>query len=198
MGGVGAVPGAIVGGAGGAVLGTVWGSVSGFLSAATSETAGEAARNGAWSGTVAGTLGGVGAGVNAVRGIAAARQLSAAAETAAASRSALVPMSEAAYSTGTVRTVVGYEVGGTAGRVGDTYNMNIWGLYNTESSQGLSSLANALRSEAAASGASRISITGNAVINKGIQNLSPRAAARLGFEVEKVNPTTVILRGTAR
>jgi hypothetical protein len=57
-------------------------------------------------------------------------------------------MANATFNTGTIRTVAGYEVAGNAGLVGQTYNVNVWGLYATENSQGLFSLANALRAEA--------------------------------------------------
>lgn len=53
-------------------------------------------------------------------------------------------MADAAFNTGTIRTIAGYEVGGNAGLVGSTYNMNIWGLYATEDAQGFGALANAL------------------------------------------------------
>ena len=105
-------------------------------------------------------------------------------------------MANAAFNTGTIRTVAGYEVAGNAGLVGQTYNLNVWGLYATKNSQGLPSLANALRAEASAVGASQISITGNAVINQGIMNISPRVAGRLGFQVNQVNSATILLRGS--
>lgn len=111
---------------------------------------------------------------------------------------ALVPMAEAAYATGTVRSIAGYEVAGNAGLVGNTYTMNIWGLYRTEGAQGLGALANAIRAEASAAGASSISISGNAIINTGIANMNPAIAARYGFAFSRVNPTTIMLQGTVR
>ena len=104
-------------------------------------------------------------------------------------------MGEAAFRYGTIRGLAGYEIAGTAGLVGKTYNVNLWALYATPSSKGLGSLVNALRGEAAAAGASQISITGTAIINPGIANISSAAAARFGLELTKVSESTIILRG---
>ena len=49
---------------------------------------------------------------------------------------ALQPMADAAFQSGTVRNVAGYELGGNAGLVGNSYNVNLWGLYATENAQG--------------------------------------------------------------
>jgi hypothetical protein len=108
---------------------------------------------------------------------------------------ALQPMADAAFQTGTIRTIAGYEVAGNAGLVGSTYNMNIWGLYATEDSQGLSALVNGFNAEASAAGATDISITGNAIINPGIANMNPAIAARYGFSFTQINPTTILLQG---
>jgi len=54
-------------------------------------------------------------------------------------------MADAAFQTGSIRTVAGYELGGNAGLVGDTYNVNLWGLYQTEASEGPFALVNALK-----------------------------------------------------
>ncbi len=105
-------------------------------------------------------------------------------------------MADAAFNTGTIRTIAGYEVGGNAGLVGSTYNMNIWGLYATEDAQGLGALANAFKAEAGAAGATDISISGNAIINPGIANMNPAIAARYGFSFSQVNPTTIMLQGS--
>jgi RHS repeat-associated protein len=108
--------------------------------------------------------------------------------------SALVPMTDAAYNYGTVQTIAGYEVAGTAGMVGSTYSMNIWGLYATEDAQGIGSLASAIQAQAAALGATDISITGNAIINPSILNMGG-VAARYGFSFTQINSTTVLLQG---
>jgi hypothetical protein len=108
---------------------------------------------------------------------------------------ALEPMANAAFNTGTIRTVAGYDVAGNAGLVGQTYNVNVWGLYATESSQGPFALVNALKGEASAAGASQISITGNAVVNQGLLNISPGVAGRLGLQFQQINPTTILLQG---
>jgi hypothetical protein len=104
-------------------------------------------------------------------------------------------MAESLFIGGTERTVAGYAVWGNAGLVGTTYNVNILGLYATAESQGLRALIGALRSEAAAAGATRISISGNAVINQGLAGLSQRAAARYGLQLERINGNTIILTG---
>lgn len=108
---------------------------------------------------------------------------------------ALQPMADAAFQTGTIRNVAGYELGGNAGLAGNTYNVNLWGLYATENAQGPFALVNALKGEASAAGASQISITGNAVVNQGLLNISPGVASRLGFQFQQVNPTTILLQG---
>jgi hypothetical protein len=108
---------------------------------------------------------------------------------------ALVPMAEAAFSTGTTRAVAGYEVGGNAGLVGSTYNINIWGLYATKNAQGLGALANAFKAEAIAADATSISISGNAIVNSAIANMNPAIAARYGLTFSRVNSTSIILHG---
>ena len=130
-----------------------------------------------------------------LRMLAARGAATVAVEGSAAGYRALVPMVDAAFSYGTVRTVAGYELGGNAGLVGSTYNVNIWGLYATGESQGLGALASALRAEAGAAGATDISISGNAIINPALANLNPAIAARYGFSFSQVNPTTIFLRG---
>ena len=94
-----------------------------------------------------------------------------------------------------VRNIAGYELAGNAGLVGRTYNVNVWGLYSTEGSQGLGALSNALRAEANAAGAARLNITGNAVINKQLMNpnLFGRAARMNGFTFRQINPNSVFL-----
>jgi RHS repeat-associated protein len=111
------------------------------------------------------------------------------------SGTAIETMANAAFSAGTIRTVAGYEVAGNVGLVGGTYNVNIWGLYATEDSEGAFSFVNALNAEANAAGASQISITGTSVINPGLLNMSPALAGRLGFQFTQVNPTTILLQG---
>jgi hypothetical protein len=108
---------------------------------------------------------------------------------------ALQPMADAAFQTGTIRNVAGYELGGNAGLVRNTYNVNLWGLYATENSQGPFALINALKGEASAAGARQISITGNAVVNQSLLNISPGVASRLGFQFRQINPTTILLQG---
>jgi hypothetical protein len=82
--------------------------------------------------------------------------------------------------------------------VGSAYNVNILGLYATENSQGLRALLGALRSEAVASGATTISISGSAIINPNIGNISEAAASRFGLSIIRVNPETIILRGAVQ
>jgi len=101
-------------------------------------------------------------------------------------------MVDAAYNYGTVQTIAGHEVAGTPGMVGSTYTMNIWGLYATENAGGIGSLAGAIQSQAAALGATDISITGNAIINPSILNMGA-VAGRYGFSFSQINPTTIWL-----
>jgi hypothetical protein len=82
--------------------------------------------------------------------------------------------------------------------VGSTYNVNVLGLYATENSQGLRALLGALRSEAAASGATMLSISGSAIINPSIGHISEAAASRFGLSIIRVNPETIILRGAVQ
>jgi RHS repeat-associated protein len=116
----------------------------------------------------------------------------AAVESVGSGSQALVPMADAALNYGTIRTVAGYELGGTTGLVGSSYSVNIWALYATDNSQGLGALANALQTEASSAGASSISITGNAIINPGLMNMSG-IAGRYGFSFSVINPTTISL-----
>ncbi|MER9832607.1 hypothetical protein NKJ51_30465 [Mesorhizobium sp. M0134] len=108
---------------------------------------------------------------------------------------ALVPMAAAVYP-GTVRTVAGYQLAGTAGLVCTTYSVNVWGLYATKTPQGLRALVNALKAEAKAAGAKDISISGNAVVNSGIANMNPAIAGRYGLSFSQVNADTVMLQGS--
>ena len=109
---------------------------------------------------------------------------------------ALQPMADAAFQTGTARTLAGYELGGNAGLVGNTYNVNLWALYQTPAPQGPFALVNALRAEASAAGASQISITGNALTPLStLRGLTPGTAGRLGLEFRQVSPTTILLQG---
>jgi hypothetical protein len=110
-----------------------------------------------------------------------------------ATSSELVPMAESIYLNGTIRSVAGYEMWATTGVVGNSYNVNILGLYKTTQSQGLRALASNLLSEASSAGASRISISGNAIINSGIADLNAATAARLGFQLERINSQTIML-----
>jgi hypothetical protein len=143
-----------------------------------------------WAGATATYASNIIGGV-AVRGLGT---LVSAARAGGASR-ALVPSVDAVYAGATERLIAGYNVWGTAGRVGTTYNVNVLGLYATEGSQGLGALVGAWRAEAAAAGASRISIQGLAIINQGLAGLSARAAARYGLQLERVNGNTIILSG---
>ena len=138
----------------------------------------------------------LGGGLLMAAGAFAAAEVGVAATAVAGSR-ALVSMEQAAY-TGAIRTIAGYEVAGTSGLVGSTYNMNIWGLYRTPASQGAISLINAVRAEASAAGASQISIVGVATINPRLMSINPAVAARLGLSFSRINPSTVSLRGPVR
>ena len=75
-------------------------------------------------------------------------------------------------SASTVTSLAGYELGSYSFLSGETYNIFIWGLYRIEGAGGGPfALLNALRAEAAASGASQISIYGLAIRNPIFFNL---------------------------
>ena len=111
--------------------------------------------------------------------------------TAVSEPNLVQPIAQAIEASGTVRNVAGYQVWASAGRVGSTYNVNVLGLYATENSQGLRALLGALRSEAVASGATTISISGSAIINPSIGNISEAAVSRFGLSIIRVNPETI-------
>ena len=114
------------------------------------------------------------------------------------SNGSVLPIGDAAMEYGNIRSVAGYEVAGTAGLAGDTYNMNVWALYRTGDSEGLSKLLTTFIDEAKAAGASKISITGTNIINAGIASITPGQAARFGLTVEKINASTIMLTGPVR
>jgi RHS repeat-associated protein len=121
--------------------------------------------------------------------------LGAGAGGAAQSSRALVPLGEWLYYNGTSRVVAGYNIFGNAGRVGATYNVNVLSLGATTESQGLYALLGALRAEAVASGATRISISGEWIVNRSLIPFLTRVGARFGLQVETVNAETIILSG---
>jgi hypothetical protein len=103
-------------------------------------------------------------------------------------------MSQAAYATGTIRTIAGYEVAGNAGLAGSTYNVNLWGWYSTPASEGISAFVRALKAEALLAGALRLSISGNAIMNPAISTISVAAASRYGFSIAHQNATSIVLQ----
>ncbi|MBN9088418.1 MAG: RHS repeat-associated core domain-containing protein [Reyranella sp.] len=108
---------------------------------------------------------------------------------------ALLPIAEAALYYGRIQTIAGYEVGYSAGLVGTTYNVNMWALYaKPGESLGLFALNNFFRAQAAASGATSISIIGASIINPSLANMSTALASRLGYSVSQINPSTIWLR----
>jgi hypothetical protein len=127
-----------------------------------------------------------------------------AAEGGAGGSQALVKMEEATFQAalryGGVRTVAGYRLYGTAGRVAGTYNVNIF-LWEAPEGQtlgirSLSAFLSALRAEASATGATDISIWGGSIYNPSIANLPVEITARwYGLSVSHINPTSIFLRG---
>lgn len=77
--------------------------------------------------------------------------------------------------------VAGYSVYGTKGLVGNTFNRNIFLLESSgsKSLSGFRSFVGSLETEALSAGASKISIHGSSVINKGF--LNPNIAKRFGY-----------------
>lgn len=93
--------------------------------------------------------------------------------------------------------VEGYSIYGTKGLVGNTFNRNIF-LLETSGSKSLSgfrSLVGSMEKEALGNGASKISIYGSSVINKGFFN--PNIAARFGYTFEQLG-SGVILQKTLK
>ncbi|MGN8037653.1 RHS repeat domain-containing protein [Chitinophaga sp. 22321] len=77
-----------------------------------------------------------------------------------------------------------YEIWGTKGLVGNTFNRNIFLLDATKKSvSGLRVLINNMEAEAIGAGANKISIYGSSVINKGF--LNPKIAERFGYSFEQ-------------
>jgi hypothetical protein len=52
--------------------------------------------------------------------------------------------------------------------------------------------------EAAAAGATQISISGNVIVNQGLARLSEAVAARYGLQLLRINNETLILTGPVR
>jgi hypothetical protein len=92
----------------------------------------------------------------------------------------------------------GYEIGGSTQLVGDTYVVNIWGLYSTPQSEGIFALANTIRAEATAAGASNISITGAYIRNPMIYSLGNALARRFGLSFSRIGPNAIRLWGPLR
>ena len=75
--------------------------------------------------------------------------------------------------------------------VGSTYNRNVFLIENTGKSSltGLSNVAAVMEAEAVNAGATRLSIVGQAVVNKGL--FSSRVAQRFGFQFNQVSKDTI-------
>ena len=116
-------------------------------------------------------------------------------EAAEAASTALVPLTGATIPYGTVFSMAGYDLGGSSGLVGSTYNYNIWGLSATEESEGISALVGEMRITAAAAGADSFSILGTQIINRQLMRVAVVAAARFGLSVEAVEDSSILLVG---
>ena len=86
----------------------------------------------------------------------------------------------------------GFRIFGNKGLVGSTFQRNIL-LIEAEAKGAapLRRLISEFEAEARAAGASRLSITGHAVINQGF--LSPALAERFGFQLRRINKDTIEL-----
>jgi RHS repeat-associated protein len=121
----------------------------------------------------------------------------AASEAATAARSgstALATMQDAYYASGQVRQIAGYDIGGSFGRVGSTYNVSIWGMFRNPASRGsMFTFTRTLEAEARASGATSLNIVGTHIMNPTFINAAnAERASRLGFTFRQVNQETVI------
>ena len=121
----------------------------------------------------------------------------AAPDAAEAASTALVPLSGASVPYGTISSMAGYDIGGSSGLVGSTYNYNIWGMYGTSESEGMFALVNEMKTTAALAGADSISILGTHVVNGELLNAARMApmAARVGLTFESVGDAAILLTG---
>jgi hypothetical protein len=86
----------------------------------------------------------------------------------------------------------GFRIFGNKGLVGKTFQRNVLLIEaETKGASSLKKLIAALEAEARAAGASRLSITGHAVINQGF--LNPAIARRYGFAFRRINNDTIEL-----
>jgi hypothetical protein len=111
----------------------------------------------------------------------------------------LVPLTEETFSQALIRgaeKIGDYEIWGTKGLVGKTFNRNIFYLdASRKSLAGFRSLIQNMESEAINAGANRISIYGSSIIRDAFFN--PNIAARFGYSFEK-SGTGVILQKTLK
>ena len=94
--------------------------------------------------------------------------------------------------TGTAERVAGYEILGTKGLVGSTYQRNI--IQIRTGAKGivpLRRLINELEKEARDAGATSLRIVGSYIVNKRLFN--PEVARRLGFEFHRINNSVIEL-----
>jgi hypothetical protein len=86
----------------------------------------------------------------------------------------------------------GFRIFGNKGLVGQTFQRNVLLIEaETKGASSLKKLIEAFEAEARAAGASRLSITGHAVINQGF--LNPAIAQRYGFALRRINNDTIEL-----
>jgi hypothetical protein len=86
----------------------------------------------------------------------------------------------------------GFRIFGNKGLVGQTFQRNVLLIEaETKGASSLKKLIEAFEAEARAAGASRLSITGHAVINQGF--LNPAIAQRYGFAFRRINNDTIEL-----
>ncbi|MFV0536236.1 MAG: RHS repeat domain-containing protein [Dysgonomonas sp.] len=89
-----------------------------------------------------------------------------------------------------VKIVAGYEVWGTKGLVGNTFNMNIFYLENTGLGTNMVRFLRTMENEAISAGASKISIYGSSVINPRLLNNG--AVSRLGYTYEEIGQSVIL------
>lgn len=106
--------------------------------------------------------------------------------TGLAEYSRRIPTDDELLQSATQRSLAGYDVYGSSRLVGDTWETDIFLLEAAENAQGMGNLVQALKEEAAAAGASRISISAVAIINPKLQRMMrPAMAERFGFTLVK-------------
>jgi len=100
---------------------------------------------------------------------------------------------------GTSRKLAGYDLVDEAVRIGNTYVITVSGWYaRYENTASPRDLLNAIKSEAAAAGASQLKIIGALVENPRLNKLIETMAGKAGLTFERISSTEFVLRGAVQ